>query len=198
MSEFVDECRREWRRLGVPDPVAHEMAADLAADLDEAEAEGASAEEVLGTSAFDPRRFAASWAVARGVTGTAVSERPSLWRPRVAVALTALLGVFTVGVGLVLLGGVRSSSVAVATRRIVPGPGSIRLFGPGRIVGPGGFGPFAGTPIAGVDAHPLAFILLVVAVIGVFGLGLLALLFWSPWSRRGRFHRGGPQTPSWN
>ena len=34
MSEFVDECRREWHRLGVPDPVANEMAADLTADLD--------------------------------------------------------------------------------------------------------------------------------------------------------------------
>ena len=33
MSQFVEECRREWKRLGVPDPVANEMAADLAADL---------------------------------------------------------------------------------------------------------------------------------------------------------------------
>jgi hypothetical protein len=36
VSEFVDECRREWRRLGVPDPIANEMAADLTADLEEA------------------------------------------------------------------------------------------------------------------------------------------------------------------
>ncbi len=62
MNEFVDECRREWRRLGVPDPVANEMAADLTADLEEAEAEGGSPEDVLGNSAFDPRRFAAAWA----------------------------------------------------------------------------------------------------------------------------------------
>jgi hypothetical protein len=48
VSEFVEECRREWRRLRVPDLVANEMAAYLAADLREAEAEGASAEEVLG------------------------------------------------------------------------------------------------------------------------------------------------------
>ena len=60
MNEFVDECRREWRRLGVPDPVANEMAADLTADLEEAEAEGGSPEDVLGNSAFDPRRFAGS------------------------------------------------------------------------------------------------------------------------------------------
>ena len=68
MSEFVEECRREWRRLGVPDPIANEMAADLSADIEEAESEGGSAEDVLGNSAFDPRRFAGSWAMARGVT----------------------------------------------------------------------------------------------------------------------------------
>ena len=66
MNDFVEECRREWRRLRVPDPIANEMAADLQADLDEAEAEGASAEAVLGTAAFDARSFAASWAAERG------------------------------------------------------------------------------------------------------------------------------------
>lgn len=60
MSDFVEQCLREWERLRVPAPVANEMAADLAADLEEAEAEGVSAEEVLGRSAFDPRSFAAS------------------------------------------------------------------------------------------------------------------------------------------
>lgn len=66
MSDFVQQCRGEWKRLGVPDPVANEMAADLAADLAEAQGEGVSAEEVLGTSAFDPRSFATSWAAERG------------------------------------------------------------------------------------------------------------------------------------
>ena len=197
MSEFVDECRREWRRLGVPDPVANEMAADLTADLDEAEAEGASAEDVLGTSAFDPRRFAASWAVARGVTGPPVSERPSFWRPPVAIAVTVVLGLLTVGAGLVLLGGVRSSSVAVATRRIVPSPGSIRLFGPG---GRGARWLRAVRRDADHRRHrPSARLHRARRRhVGVVGLGLLALVYWSPWSRRGRFHRGGPRTPSWN
>jgi hypothetical protein len=67
VNEFVEECRAEWKRLGVPDPVADEMAADLAADLAEAEAEGVSAEAVLGNSVFDPRSFAAAWAAERGV-----------------------------------------------------------------------------------------------------------------------------------
>ena len=58
----------EWRRLGVPDPIANEMAADLTADIEEAVAEGGLAEDVVGESVFDPRRFAAAWAGARGVT----------------------------------------------------------------------------------------------------------------------------------
>src|SRR5579863_1740210 len=91
VSEFVDECRREWRRLGVPDPVANEMAADLTADLEEAEAEGGSPEDVLGNSAFDPRRFAAAWAAARGVTSPPIPDRRSLWRPPIAIALAVLL-----------------------------------------------------------------------------------------------------------
>ena len=39
MNEFVEECRTEWRRLGVRDVDANEMAADLAG--------GTSAAEVL-------------------------------------------------------------------------------------------------------------------------------------------------------
>ena len=40
MIEFVEECRQEWKRLRVPDPVANEMAADLEADLKEAGGRG--------------------------------------------------------------------------------------------------------------------------------------------------------------
>jgi hypothetical protein len=80
VSEFVEECRREWKRLGVPDPIAGEMAADLAADLAEAEVDGVSAEQVLGSGAFDPRAFAASWASERGVVGP--SPPPSTTQPQ--------------------------------------------------------------------------------------------------------------------
>lgn len=196
MSEFVDECRREWRRLGVPDPVANEMAADLTADLEEAEAEGGSPEDVLGNSAFDPRRFAAAWAVARGVTGPPVPESSPKWRPPVAIALTALLGMITVGAGMVLLIGYRGHSFAVAVHRAVVSPGSFRLFapGPGQLVPPGP--PFQVTQIAGVDLRPLALVLLIG---GLVGLGLLGLLYWSRWSGHRRDHRdGGRQTPSWS
>ena len=70
MSQFVEQCRQEWRRLGVADPLAEEMAADLTSDLEEAETEGVSAEELLGSSASDPRSFAASWASERGIIPT--------------------------------------------------------------------------------------------------------------------------------
>jgi hypothetical protein len=75
VSEFVDACRREWRRLGVPEPAANEMAADLAADLKEAEQDGVTAEEVLGSGAFDPRAFAASWASERALVPTRRRDR---------------------------------------------------------------------------------------------------------------------------
>lgn len=194
MNEFVDECRREWRRLGVPDPVANEMAADLTADLDEAEAEGGSPEDVLGTSAFDPRRFAAAWAAARGVTSPPILEvpapRPTPW----AIALTVCVGVVIVLAGLALFVGSSSRSVAVATRRIVPGPGPLRLLAPGqgRLVGPGRFI----LPIVGMDFHPLAWMLFLV---GVVGLGLIAVVYWSGWSGLRRYRRHeGRRTPNWN
>jgi len=194
VSEFVEECRREWRRLGVSDPVANEMAADLNADLEEAEAEGGSLEDVLGNSAFDPRRFAASWAVARGVTGPPPADRSPRWRPPVAIALTFILGVLTIIAALAILSGHGSSAVAVVTRRIVERPGSIWVVphGPGRIVLPG---PFIGTQISGIGIHPLALLLLIV---GVVGLALLAVLYWWPWSGSRRYRQRGRGTPGWN
>ena len=39
MSAYVDECRQEWRRLGVPDLLAEEMAAELEARIDRLVAE---------------------------------------------------------------------------------------------------------------------------------------------------------------
>lgn len=94
MNAFVEECRREWRRLGVPEAVAAEMAADLEADLAEAEAEGVSAEEVLGSGAFDPRSFAAAWATERGFAGRPRRSRQS---SRIPIAIAALAIVAIVG-----------------------------------------------------------------------------------------------------
>jgi hypothetical protein len=192
VSEFVNECRREWRRLGVPDPVANEMAADLTVDLEEAEADGGSPEDVLGNMVFDPRRFAAAWAVARGVTGPPVPESPSLWRPRLVIVLTVLLGALAVGAPLVLLVGLRGGSFAVATRRIVAGPAPTRIFPPGVGRFPGPLGPFVQTSMGGVG-DLVAWTLLFV---GVVGLGLLAVLYWSFWSGPRRYQRHWGQRSS--
>jgi hypothetical protein len=120
VNEFIEECRREWKRLGVPDPVANEMAADLAADLKEAEDEGASAEEVLGSGAFDPRSFASAWATERGVierpapSGYRLARRSRL--PAAAIATFALIAI----VGAVLMIGASSDTVRLALPALGP------------------------------------------------------------------------------
>jgi hypothetical protein len=98
VSEFLEDCRGEWRRLGVPDRIADEMAAELAADLEEAGAEGAAVEDVLGSDAFDAPTFAAAWAMERGVSarpranGRGVAARHGLVAAIGALALVAIAG----------------------------------------------------------------------------------------------------------
>jgi hypothetical protein len=123
VSRFIEECRREWKRLRVPDAIANEMAADLAADLAEAEAEGASAEDVLGDAVFDPRAFALSWAEERGVVAAAPVR--SGMRPSTALALVAavLVLVAVVGAALVVVDRPGAFGVRLAasgTRSLVP------------------------------------------------------------------------------
>ena len=114
MNTFVTACRREWRRLGVPEAVANEMASDLQADLAEAEADGVSPEEVLGNGYLDPESFAASWATARGVVeGPSRPEEHARRRPRTQVAAVVASG-FAVLAGLFVVADGRRSSVAVA------------------------------------------------------------------------------------
>ena len=182
MNDFVAECRREWRRLGVPDPIANEMSADLSADIEEAEAEGGSAEDVLGSSVFDPRRFAAAWAGARGLIPPA-PDRPSRRRPVVALALTGLTALIALAAA-VLLVGHRSSAVAAPVRRILAGPGSFHIV-PGLTSPPSRFfpngQPFAVHNVQGFEV--LTLILFLLFLIGVVGF-TFAVLYWSPWSWR--------------
>jgi hypothetical protein len=157
------------------------MAADLTADIEEAEAEGGSAEDVLGNSLFDPRRFAAAWAGARGVTAPSPLPSP-LDVPRrrgLAIALAAL-GAFFALAAVALLIGRRSASAAVAVRRILPGPA--HLFGPGPVSPPLRFFAF-GSQISA--PHNVLFVLFAALLLlfGVVALGL-AVMCWSPWSRR--------------
>ncbi|MEO9173903.1 MAG: hypothetical protein ABI317_00210, partial [Gaiellales bacterium] len=104
-SDFVEECRREWRRLRVPTVSAEEMADDLAADLREAEAEGAYPEEVLGDGAKDPRAFAAAWATEQGLV------RPRRFAGRRRLAALLVLAALLLAVVLVVVLGVLALAV---------------------------------------------------------------------------------------
>ncbi len=112
MTDFVEQCRLEWRRLSVPDSLAEEMAAELASDLGEAEAEGVSAEEFLGG---DARSFAASWAGERGIIPSAPSRGNARRRPLALVAFTALAAIALIVAALLLLTG-RPTVAVVASR----------------------------------------------------------------------------------
>jgi beta-lactam-binding protein with PASTA domain len=106
MKAFVEECRHEWKRLGVPGLLADEMAAELEADLTEAEAEGISAADLLGES--DPHRFAATWATERGI----VPESPPWHRKRLWIGLAACLLFACVALGSIALVRIGSGKAA--------------------------------------------------------------------------------------
>ena len=95
MTAYVEECRQEWKRLGVPDLLAEEMATELESDLAEAEADGVSATEILGES--DPRRFAATWASERGLVAEPPSQKKSRKRFWIILVVVLALG-FLLGV----------------------------------------------------------------------------------------------------
>lgn len=170
MSDFVEQCRQEWRRLRVPDPLAEEMAADLASDLKEAETEGVSAEEFLGSSVFDPRAFAASWAAERGIIPAPPSRENARRRPLALVAFTAVSAITLIVSALLLLTGQpKLVLVASGTRPHLPSPpaGPVLPPGPGRHV------------LEANTSAPVEWILLVLAI---FALGFAAWL-WSSWGR---------------
>jgi hypothetical protein len=185
MNEFVEECRREWNRLGVPDQIADEMAADLAADLEEAEAEGASAEEVLGTGAFDARSFAAAWAAERGVVRR--SRNGLLRRSRVPAAIATLALVIAI-VGAVLV--IAASPAAPPDGAVwgVGGPPSPAT-GERRVVAvpPEMLTVRVATKDSGADTRTVGSVLLVVGLAGVVPL----TLFWL-WVGRGSRSRRRP------
>lgn len=175
MSGFVDECRKEWDRLGVSESVANEMAADLSADLAEAQAEGVSPEEVLGNAVFDARSFAASWARARGVVpGSDTPPARPHWS-RWALAGTAIVSLVVGAVGLAILASRSSSAVAAVDHRGL----QVRppVFRPPafHIIGPG----FGQVVAVGSSVPPVLGLVLLAA--GLVGLGV-TLWVWRPWS----------------
>ncbi len=181
MNEFVNACRKEWKRLGVPDAASNEMAADLEADLAEAAAEGVSPEEVLGNGVFDATSFAASWATAQGLVA---GDRPPVTRRRRwTIVVSAAASVVAVLAGLAILLQRQSVSVAAsAFRRALPAP----FPGPRGLV----IGPHVPGRLAVLHSGPfevLGAVLLLVGLVGVIGSGV-TLWIWRPWSalRRGR------------
>jgi hypothetical protein len=150
MSKFVEECRREWKRLGVPYAVAEEMAVDLEADLQEAESDGASVEEVLGRGAFDPRSFAASWAAERGVIPPSPVTGNLTRKPFMRAAIVLLALVTVIGAALVIFHRSTEQMVAISPVRAVacrapyppppPGAQHVSVKG-GQVPYPGPFGP---------------------------------------------------------
>jgi hypothetical protein len=154
------------------DSVANEMAADLAADLEEAEAEGASIEDVLGSSAFDPRSFAAAWAAERGVIGpSATTAKPA--RRLLVLATIIAAAIALIGAAIAFLPTTATHRVAsVALRPAFPAP-------PQTLVAP--------PPSAAVAAvHTVGLLLLLVGVIGIVTMSM-----WVLRSRAGRQGLGG-------
>ena len=169
MTDFVKQCRGEWKRLGVPDALAEEMATDLATDLREAEAEGVAAEEILGDSFSDPRAFAASWASERGIIPAPPSQRHAR-RPPILVAFTALATIALIIAALLLLTG--EPHVGIVTSRTehhLPSPPA------GSVLPPAA----AGRALHTSAAAPIEWILLLLAAAA---LGFAAWL-WSRWGR---------------
>ncbi|HEX2856204.1 MAG TPA: hypothetical protein VHO26_01820 [Propionibacteriaceae bacterium] len=165
MSDFVDQCRLEWKRLGVPDALAEEMATDLSSDLRDAETEGLSAEEFLGSSAFDPRSFAATWARERGVVPVSPMSRPAGRGARGLVAFTTVAAIaLVITVVLLVTGEPRVSlTTTVSPGAHVPLPG-------------GAAGP---TRVSASAAAPIEWLLLGFAVVALGFAGTM-------WRRRAR------------
>jgi len=173
MNDFVEQCRREWRRLRVPDPLAEEMAADLTSDLREAEADGVTAEEFLGSSASDPRSFAASWAAERGVIPTPPRRRKGS-RPLVLVGFSALATITVIVAALLLLTGEPKVSLVASEKPnahlLSPSDGSVVPPAPDRQIHQG---------ISASAAAPIEWILLFLAIVAL----AFAAWLWLSWSR---------------
>jgi hypothetical protein len=151
VNDFVEQCRREWKRLGVRAAVADDMVAELAADFAEAD----SPEEVLGSDAADARSFAAAWARERGV----IPRRTRNPRVIVPVVAAVLALVTACGVALMLTASAGKSSQSIAPEppdKFVATPPELGNSEPVRIyVGPPLHVTWVTTPAVRVRERPL-------------------------------------------
>lgn len=170
------------------------MAADLEADLNEAEAEGLSVQEVLGSAATDPRSFAASWAGERGLIPPPPLIAGLRRRSVVPAAIAALTVLTAVGAALVMFASPEASTPVTAIRvppefasPRAPAPiASLRVSPPPEFASPrppaavwiqsDGRGVLLTQPnSAGVEIHKVGSILLIV---GIFGIASILFAFW--------------------
>jgi hypothetical protein len=165
MNDFVEQCRKEWKRLGVSDPLANEMAADLASDLSEAEADGFSVQELLGGSAFDPPSFAAKWATERGLIPRPPSQGARHQRPVSLMAFTATAAIALIVAAVLLLTG--EPKLTLQTH--LSGQPKGATLPPG----------FDGQVHSASAAAPVEWIFLILAIIAL----AFATRLWSNWSR---------------
>ena len=180
MTRFVDDCRREWQRLNVPDDVANEMAAELEADLRDAEADGLSPEDVLGNGIFDPRSFATAWASERGVIPPPPAPARRSHRTLVA-AVIAALALVALFAGIAILTGRQTTQVSIASavtfrpafRLVKPGGGAkVHRF----FIAPVYQRPIpAGLVRSGIDVKPAGWILLALGLAGIAASALIWL-----------------------
>lgn len=145
------------------------MAAELAADLAEAEADGVSQEEVLGSGAFDARSFAAAWAAERGVGGPSAAKGRVPKRWILLAALAVLVAITASGAVLAIFASPSDSTPASSLRVIVtPGSRSVWVAGsPAEI-------PRLQTESSG-DTRAIGSVLLVVGLAGIVALALSSL-----------------------
>jgi hypothetical protein len=187
VNDFLEQCRREWKRLRVPDSLANEMAAELAADLKEAEAEGVSAEDLLGNAVADPRSFAASWADERGVIPHSRSTARLSTRSLMLGAIVSLTVTTAIGAALVLFASPDASAPRVAIGVLpIPVDAPIRLTMPAppptsaaapATIRVGGDVTLAQTSGSGVEIHTVGSILLIAGIVGL--IATVLVLFWS-------------------
>ena len=165
MSDFVEQCRLEWKRLGVSDQLADEMATDLTADLAEAEADGVSAEALLGTSAADPRSFAADWAAERGIVPPPSRQPDARRSRRVLMAFTMLAATALIVSAVLLATGQPQVALVTSTPTHAVPPSSTLPVPPGRVTASA--------------ATPIEWILLFLAAVAL----AFAAWLWSNWRR---------------